>query len=115
MDGWRAWGRVFSRVGTQHSQRVSKKARRRSRAWNLTGLRPGSSTRFNKTLLDEFNRIQFRKRIYESLVELQEALDTFLRKCNEVRTHQGRWCYGKTPEQTFLDTLPLTKEKLQAA
>lgn len=35
---------------------------------------------------------------------------------NTVRTHQGRWCYGKTPMQTFLDTLPLAREKLiQAA
>jgi hypothetical protein len=23
---------------------------------------------------------------------------------NEQRTHQGRWCFGKTPMQTFLDT-----------
>ena len=30
-------------------------------------------------------------------------------------THQGRWCFGKTPMQTFLDTLPLAKEKLMAA
>jgi hypothetical protein len=35
---------------------------------------------------------------------------------NEVRTHQGRWCFGKTPMQMFVDTLPLAKEKmLQAA
>jgi hypothetical protein len=25
---------------------------------------------------------------------------------------QARWCFGKTPLQTFLDTLPLAKEKL---
>ena len=31
---------------------------------------------------------------------------------NEVRTHQGRWCYGKTPMQTFLDSLPMAREKL---
>ena len=24
--------------------------------------------------------------------------------------HQGRWCFGKTPMQTFLDALPLAKE-----
>jgi hypothetical protein len=30
---------------------------------------------------------------------------------NEIRTHQGRWCFGKTPMQTFIDTLPLAKEK----
>jgi hypothetical protein len=22
----------------------------------------------------------------------------------EERTHQGRWCYGKTPMQTFINT-----------
>ena len=27
------------------------------------------------------------------------------------RAHQSRWCYGKTPMQTFLDTLPIAKEK----
>jgi hypothetical protein len=26
--------------------------------------------------------------------------------------HQGRWCYGKTPMRTFIDTLPVAKEKL---
>jgi hypothetical protein len=31
---------------------------------------------------------------------------------NEIRTHQGRWCYGKTPVQTFLDSLPIAREKL---
>jgi transposase InsO family protein len=75
----------------------------------------GICERFHKTLLDEFYRVQFRKKIYGSLAELQEDLDSFLRRYNEVRTHQGRWCYGKTPMQTLLDTLPLAKEKLQAA
>jgi hypothetical protein len=31
---------------------------------------------------------------------------------NTKRTHQGRWCYGKTPMQTFIDSLPIAKEKL---
>ena len=34
---------------------------------------------------------------------------------NEKRPHQGRWCYGKTPLQTFVDTIPLAKEKMLAA
>jgi len=34
---------------------------------------------------------------------------------NQWRPHQGRWCFGKTPMQTFLDALPLAKEKLMAA
>ena len=29
--------------------------------------------------------------------------------------YQGRWCFGKTPMQTFLDAMPMTKEKMIAA
>jgi Winged helix-turn helix len=28
--------------------------------------------------------------------------------------HQGRWCFGKTPMQTFLDAIPIAKEKMVA-
>jgi hypothetical protein len=31
---------------------------------------------------------------------------------NEQRSHQGRWRFGKTPMQTFLDALPLAREEL---
>ena len=34
---------------------------------------------------------------------------------NEQRPHQGRWCFGKTPMQTFLDAMPLAREKMIAA
>jgi hypothetical protein len=34
---------------------------------------------------------------------------------NQQRPHQGRWCFGKTPMQTFLDARPIAKEKLMAA
>jgi hypothetical protein len=34
---------------------------------------------------------------------------------NGERPHQGRWCFGKTPLQTFPDAKPLAKEKLIAA
>jgi hypothetical protein len=34
---------------------------------------------------------------------------------NEARPHQGRWCFGKTPMQTYLDAIPLAQEKLIAA
>jgi hypothetical protein len=30
---------------------------------------------------------------------------------NELRPHQGKWCFGKTPMQTFIDALPLAREK----
>ncbi|HEY1417694.1 MAG TPA: IS481 family transposase, partial [Myxococcaceae bacterium] len=64
----------------------------------------GICERFNKTVLNEFYRVAFRKKLYTSLAELQADLDAWLRDYNEQRTHQGRWCYGKTPLQTFLDT-----------
>jgi len=75
----------------------------------------GICERFHKTMLNEFYRLVFRKKIYRSLEELQADLEMWLREYNEERPHQGRWCYGKTPMQTFVDTIPLAKEKWLAA
>jgi Integrase core domain len=75
----------------------------------------GICERFHRTILDEFYRIAFRKKIYRSIDELQADLDAWLVEYNHLRPHQGRWCFGKTPMQTFLDALPLAKEKLMAA
>ena len=66
-------------------------------------------------MLNECYRLAFRKTIYLSLGELQADLAQWLRTDTEERPHQGRWCYGKTPRQTFVDTIPLAKEKLIAA
>lgn len=66
-------------------------------------------------LLDEFYRVTFRKKLYHTIAELQADLDAWLVEYNEQRTHQGRWCYGKTPMQTFIDMLPIAKEKLMQA
>jgi hypothetical protein len=41
--------------------------------------------------------------------------DLWIREYNEQRPHQGRWCFGKTPMQTFLDAMPMAKEKMIAA
>ena len=71
----------------------------------------GICERFQKTMLNEFYRVAFRKRFYSHLEDLQADLDVWLRDYNEVRPHQGRWCYGKTPWRTFVDALPLAKEK----
>jgi len=30
---------------------------------------------------------------------------------NEERTHSGKYCFGKTPMETFIDSLPLAREK----
>ena len=75
----------------------------------------GICERFHKTLLNEFYRVAFRKKLYHSIDELQVDLDLWVRDYNEQRPHQGRWCFGKTPMQTFLDAIPMTKEKSIAA
>jgi transposase InsO family protein len=72
----------------------------------------GICERFNKTILDEFYSIAFRKKIYLSLDELQEDLDAWLLRYNTQRTHQGKRCQGKTPMETFKENLPLAKEKM---
>jgi transposase InsO family protein len=75
----------------------------------------GIVERFHKTVLDEFYRVVFRKRIYGSIAELQADLDSWIRSYNEDRPHQGRWCFGKTPMQTFLDAVPIARDKMIAA
>ena len=75
----------------------------------------GICERFHKTVLNEFYRVTFRKKLYHTLDELQSDLDLWLKRYNEERPHQGRWCYGKTPMQTFVDSIPLAKEKMIAA
>jgi transposase InsO family protein len=75
----------------------------------------GIVERFHKTLLNEFYRVAFRKKIYQTLEELQADLDTWMQDYNEQRSHQGRWCYGKTPMQTWQDSVPVAKEKMLAA
>jgi transposase InsO family protein len=75
----------------------------------------GIVERFHKTVLNEFYRVVFRKKIYRSIPELQADLEAWVRSYNEDRPHQGRWCFGKTPMQTFLDAIPLAREKMIAA
>jgi Integrase core domain len=48
--------------------------------------------------------------VYRSIDELQADLDAWIKEYNEARPHQGRWCFGKTPMQPFLDAVPMTKE-----
>jgi hypothetical protein len=80
----------------------------------LTAEANGIAERFHRTVLNEFYRVAFRRKIYARLEELQEDLDLWLREYNEIRPHQGRWCYGKTPLQTFMDSAPLAREKMLA-
>lgn len=71
----------------------------------------GICERFHKTMLDEFYRIAFRKKIYDTIGELQKDLDLWMAEYNEVRTHQGRYCFGNTPMQTFNAAIAIAREK----
>jgi transposase InsO family protein len=75
----------------------------------------GIVERFHRTVLNEFYRIAFRRKVYRSIEELQVDLDSWIAGYNQERPHQGRWCFGKTPMQTFLDAMPIAKEKMIAA
>lgn len=72
----------------------------------------GICERFHRTIKDEFYDIAFRKKIYSTLEQLQLDLDEYLHKYNYLRPHSGRFCYGKTPMQTFNDTVKFAKEKI---
>lgn len=71
----------------------------------------GICERFHKTILQEFYQPTLRRRIYESIDQLQEDLDIWLDSYNNKRTHQGKRCDGKTPMETLLDGKRIWKEK----
>ncbi len=47
-----------------------------------------------------------------SLDELQRDLDSWFERYNTERPHQGKRCQGRTPMMTFLENVPLAKEKI---
>jgi len=71
----------------------------------------GICERFHQTVLNEFYRIAFRKKIYNTLEQLQDDLDEWINYYNHDRVHSGKHCYGKTPMQTFIDSKHIAKEK----
>lgn len=72
----------------------------------------GICERLHRTMQDEFYAVAFRKKLYATLELLQQDLDQWMHYYNNDRPHSGRYCYGKTPMQTFIDSLPLAKQKL---
>ena len=74
----------------------------------------GICERVQKTILNEFYQRAFRTKVYQGIDELQADLDAYLEHYNAERPHQGRWCYGKTPMETFLDSVGLALEKYHA-
>lgn len=72
----------------------------------------GICERFHRTIQDEFYAIAFRKKVYASIEELQGDLDQWIDWYNSERTHSGKFCCGRTPMKTFVDTLPLAEKKM---
>lgn len=62
----------------------------------------GICERFHKTILNEFYQVTFRKKLYQTLEELQKDLDEWLSYYNNERTHQGKMCNGRTSVETDL-------------
>lgn len=72
----------------------------------------GICERFHRTIQEEFYAIAFRKKLYQSIEDMQKDLNDWLVYYNTDRTHSGKYCFGKTPMETFLDSLQIAKEKL---
>ncbi len=71
----------------------------------------GICERFHRTIQDEFYAIAFRKKIYTTLEQLQTDLDEWVEQYNRERTHTGKYCFGRTPLQTFRETKHLARAK----
>jgi transposase InsO family protein len=72
----------------------------------------GICERLHRTMQEEFYAVAFRKKLYESLDQLQSDLDEWMEYYNNERPHSGRYCFGKTPMQTFNDSISLAREKM---
>jgi transposase InsO family protein len=71
----------------------------------------GICERFHRTMQDEFYSIAFRKKVYNSLEEMQKDIDQWIQLYNNERAHSGRYCFGKTPMQTFIQSKVLARAK----
>jgi transposase InsO family protein len=71
----------------------------------------GICERVHQTILNEFYRVFFRKKVYFDIETLQVDLDQYMDKYNIMRTHQGKRCLGRTPMDTFLDGKKYFEEK----
>lgn len=72
----------------------------------------GICERFHKTMKNEFYDIATRKKLYHTVKELQVDVDEWIRKYNEERPHSGKYCYGKTPLQTFRESMKIALDKI---
>ena len=71
----------------------------------------GICERFHKTILQKFYQVAFRRKVYESLDQLQADLDNWIEHYKTERTHQGKRCCGRTPFQTMIEGIEIWKAK----
>jgi transposase InsO family protein len=71
----------------------------------------GICERFHRTIKEEFYDVVFRRKLYRTLEELQTDVDAWIDYYNTQRPHSGRFCFGKTPMQTFLDAKQIAIDK----
>jgi transposase InsO family protein len=71
----------------------------------------GICERFHQTIKNEFYASAFRRKLYRSMEEIQVDVDAWVESYNAERTHSGKYCYGKTPLQTFIESAPLAHDK----
>ena len=72
----------------------------------------GICERLHRTMQEEFYAVAFRKKMYLTLHEMQLDLDEWIKYYNNHRPHSGRYCFGKTPMETFRESIILAKQKL---
>ncbi len=53
----------------------------------------------------------FLKKIYAATGELKKNLDVWMMEYNEASPHLGRYCFAKTPMQTFLYARTIAQKK----
>lgn len=71
----------------------------------------GICERLHRTIQEEFYAVAFRKKLYDNLEDLQQDLDQWIKFYNHQRPHSGRYCFGKTPMETFKDSINLARKK----
>jgi transposase InsO family protein len=72
----------------------------------------GICERLHRTMQEEFYAVAFRKKLYNSLAALQDDLDQWIEYYNNQRSHSGKYCFGKTPMETFNESLTLARQKM---
>ncbi len=70
----------------------------------------GICERFNRTEQNQFYAIAFRKKIYTMIEQRRTDLDAWMNVYNTQRTHSGKFCFGKTPMQTFIESIAVARK-----